>query len=101
MELCGNQWLAAAATSRCSANKQEEIRFVISPELICCRLFAPALLDHEAIVVTGAPRNRIMPCARCAPGRRMTAVPCKARPGRPSGDAMPVLCCCDRHAAWG
>jgi hypothetical protein len=39
-------------------------------------------------------------CARCAPGRRMPAVPCEAWPGRPSGDAMRVLCCCDPHAAW-
>jgi hypothetical protein len=66
-----------------------------------------ALLDHEAIVVTGAPRNRIRAesGAVCMHARAalpaMPAVPCEAWPGRPSGDAMPVLCCCDRHAAWG
>lgn len=32
---------------------QEEIRFVICPELIISRLFIEQLGDHEAVIVTG------------------------------------------------
>lgn len=32
---------------------QEEIRFLICPELIASRLFCEAMLDHESIIITG------------------------------------------------
>lgn len=35
---------------------QEEIRFVICPELLCSRLFTEALLDNECLLVLGCER---------------------------------------------
>ena len=37
-------------------NVQEEIRFSINPELCVCRLFTPALEDHEVMFMYGAER---------------------------------------------
>lgn len=40
----------------CSYNMQEEILFMINPELIVGMLFLPALADNEAIVIVGTER---------------------------------------------
>lgn len=40
----------------CGGCVQEEIRFMICPELICSRLFTEYLLDNESVTIMGAER---------------------------------------------